>query len=100
MGFNGRPLFDGLEFSIPGGKISAIVGQSGSGKTTIFNLLLRLLDPTNGKILINDQLLESVDEKQLKKMMGLIPQDPFIFNCSLRENLLMASADGVGRQFA
>ena len=95
MRFNGRPLFEGLEFSIPGGKISAIVGQSGSGKTTIFNLLLRLLDPTNGRILINGHLLEAVDEKQLKKLMGLIPQDPFIFNCSLRDNLLMASADGV-----
>jgi ABC-type multidrug transport system fused ATPase/permease subunit len=95
MNFNGRPVFDGLEFSLPGGKLSAIVGQSGSGKTTIFNLLLRLLDPTNGRILINDQLLEAIDEKQLKRMMGLIPQDPFIFNSSLRENLLMASADGV-----
>ena len=95
MAFNGRPVFDGLDFAIPGGKISAIVGQSGSGKTTIFNLLLRLLDPTNGKILINDKCLESIDEKQLKKIMGLIPQDPFIFNCSLRENLLMASSDGL-----
>ncbi len=95
MRFNGRSLFDGLEFSIPGGKISAIVGQSGSGKTTIFNLLLRLLDPTNGRILINGQHLEAVDEKQLKRLMGLIPQDPFIFNCSLRDNLLMASPDGV-----
>jgi len=95
MRFNGRTLFDGLKFSIPGGKISAIVGQSGSGKTTIFNLLLRLLDPTNGKILINGRLLEGIGEKQLKKIMGLIPQDPFIFNFSLRENLLMASADSV-----
>ncbi len=95
MSFNGRGVFGGLEFSIPGGKLSAIVGQSGSGKTTIFNLLLRLLDPTGGRILINDRLLEQIDEKQLKKLMGLIPQDPFIFNCSLRENLLMASADGL-----
>jgi ABC-type multidrug transport system fused ATPase/permease subunit len=95
MAFNGRPVFDALNFSIPGGKISAIVGQSGSGKTTIFNLLLRLLDPTGGRILINGRPLESIDEKQLKKMMGLIPQDPFIFNCSLRENLLMASSDGL-----
>ncbi len=95
MSFNGSGVFGGLEFSIPGGKLSAIVGQSGSGKTTIFNLLLRLLDPTGGRILINDRLLEQIDEKQLKKLMGLIPQDPFIFNCSLRENLLMASADGL-----
>jgi ABC-type multidrug transport system fused ATPase/permease subunit len=95
MAFNGRPVFEGLDFSIPGGKISAIVGQSGSGKTTIFNLLLRLLDPTNGKILINGNPLESIAEKQLKRLMGLIPQDPFIFNCSLRENLLLASSDGL-----
>jgi ABC-type multidrug transport system fused ATPase/permease subunit len=95
MNFGGRPLFDGLGFSIPGGKLSAIVGQSGSGKTTIFNLLLRLIDPTNGKIAINGHLLENIDEKKLKKLMGLIPQDPFIFNCSIRENLLMASADGL-----
>jgi len=95
MGFSGRPLLERLDFAIPGGKLTAIVGQSGTGKTTIFNLLLRLLDPTDGKILINGQLLESIDEKQLKRLMGLIPQDPFIFNCSLRENLLMASADGL-----
>lgn len=95
MNFGGRPVFDGLSFAIPGGKISAIVGQSGSGKTTIFNLMLRLLDPTHGRILINDQPLESVDERQLKRTMGLIPQDPFIFNCSIRENLMMASADGL-----
>ncbi len=93
MDFGGRPVFNGLSFSIPGGKISAIVGQSGSGKTTIFNLMLRLLDPTQGRILINERPLESIDERQLKQTMGLIPQDPFIFNCSIRENLLMASAD-------
>jgi ABC-type multidrug transport system fused ATPase/permease subunit len=58
-------------------------------------LLLRLLDPTNGRILINDQLLESIDEKLLKKMIGLIPQDPFVFNCSIRENLLMASGNAL-----
>ena len=95
MNFFGRPVFEGLRFSIPGGKITAIVGQSGSGKTTIFNLLLRLLDPTGGKIYINDNSLDRIDDKTLKKMMGLIPQDPFIFNCSIRENLLMASPDGL-----
>ncbi len=46
------------------------------------------------------ELLENIDEKQLKKLMGLIPQDPFIFNSSLRDNLLMASADGVDDRFA
>jgi ABC-type multidrug transport system fused ATPase/permease subunit len=93
MHFNGPPVFQGLGFTIPGGKISAIVGQSGSGKTTIFNLLLKLLDPTAGKILINDHSLRWIDEKLLKRSMGLIPQDPFIFNCSIRENLLMGAGE-------
>ena len=93
MNFDGYPVFEGIGFEIPGGKISAIVGQSGSGKTTIFNLLLGLLEPTGGTISINGQPLEAIDEKQIKKMMGLIPQDPFIFNCSIRENLLMASTE-------
>ena len=95
MHFNGPPVFQGLGFSIPGGKISAIVGQSGSGKTTIFNLLLRLLDPTGGRILINDYSLHTIDEKLLKRSIGLIPQDPFIFNCSIRENLLMGAGESV-----
>lgn len=95
MHFNGPPVFQGLGFSIPGGKISAIVGQSGSGKTTIFNLLLRLLDPTGGRILINEYSLPSINEKLLKKSIGLIPQDPFIFNCSIRENLLMGAGETV-----
>jgi len=93
MDFNGQPVFEHLKFSIPGGKITAIVGQSGSGKTTIFNLLLRLLDPTGGTILINEQSLETIDEKLLKKTIGLIPQDPFIFNSSIRENLVMSSGN-------
>ncbi|MEN6484555.1 MAG: ABC transporter ATP-binding protein [Syntrophobacteraceae bacterium] len=95
MNFFGRPVFEDLRFCIPGGRITAIVGQSGSGKTTIFNLLLRLLDPTGGKIFINDCPLDAIQNRELKKMMGLIPQDPFIFNCSIRENLLMASPDGL-----
>jgi ABC-type multidrug transport system fused ATPase/permease subunit len=93
MDFDGYPVFEGIGFLIPGGKISAIVGQSGSGKTTIFNLLLGLLEPTGGTISINGRPLETINEKRLKKMMGLIPQDPFIFNCSIRENLLMATTE-------
>ena len=95
MHFGGPPVFQGIGFAIPGGKISAIVGQSGSGKTTIFNLLLRLLDPTGGRILINDYSLQTINEKLLKKSIGLIPQDPFIFNCSIRENLLMGAGETV-----
>lgn len=82
-----------LNFEIPGGKFTAIVGESGSGKTTIFHLIVRLLEPTCGRIWINDVPLRAVPLEQLRHLIGFIPQNPFIFNQSLRENLLMASPD-------
>ncbi|MCB9766685.1 MAG: ABC transporter ATP-binding protein [Candidatus Omnitrophica bacterium] len=95
---SGRTIVKDLTFEIPGGKMTAIIGQSGAGKTTIFNLLLRLISPTSGTIWINDTPLEKIDNNQLRRLLGVIPQDPFIFDQSLRENLLVAdfnpTADG------
>ncbi len=87
---SGRTIVKDLTFEIPGGKMTAIIGQSGAGKTTIFNLLLRLISPTSGTIWINDSPLEKIDNGQLRRLLGVIPQDPFIFDQSLRENLLVA----------
>ena len=84
-----------MSFEIPGGKFTAIVGQSGSGKTTVFHLLLRLLEPTSGTVLLNSQPLESYTLSSLRSHVGFIPQRPFIFNQSLRDNLLMASPEEI-----
>jgi len=89
----GQPLVQGLNFSIMGGKFTAIVGQSGAGKTTIFHLLLRLLEPTQGRILINGRALSQVTTDSLRRQMGFIPQRPFIFNTSLLDNLLLAAPE-------
>lgn len=80
-----------LTFEINGGQLTALIGQSGSGKTTIFHLLLRLLTPTCGTIWIDETPLADLDEASLRHLIGFIPQNPFIFNTSLRENLLVAS---------
>ncbi len=82
-----------MTFEIPGGKFTAVVGQSGAGKTTIFHLLLRLLEPSEGTIWINDRPLAEIDATQLRRLLGFIPQNPFIFNQSLRDNLLVAVED-------
>jgi ATP-binding cassette subfamily B protein len=86
----GRWIVRDLSFDIPGQKLTALVGPSGSGKTTIFHLLLRLLRPTCGTIWIDDTPLWSLGEADLRRLIGFIPQSPFIFNASLRENLSVA----------
>ena len=90
----GRWVLRNMSFEIPGGQFTAIVGQSGSGKTTLFMLLARLLEPTEGTIWINDCPLNAIPLEQLRRLLGYIPQNPFIFNQTLRENLLIAVADG------
>jgi ABC-type multidrug transport system fused ATPase/permease subunit len=90
---DGQPIVQGLNFTIPGGKFTAIVGQSGAGKTTVFHLLLRLLEPTAGRILINARSLGEFTLASVRARIGFIPQRPFIFNTSLRENLLLAAPE-------
>ncbi len=86
----GRWILQDLNFTLEGGKLSALIGQSGAGKTTIFHLLLRLIEPTSGQIYLNEKPLSQWSESELRRLIGFIPQNPFIFNTSLRENLVLA----------
>ena len=70
----GQDLFSELSFEVPSGKKIAIVGGSGSGKSTIVRLLYRFYDPLEGKILINGQDIRDVSLKSLRKSIGIVPQ--------------------------
>ncbi len=95
---NGRQIVEDLCFEIPAGKLVAVVGQSGAGKTTIFHLLLRLLEPSTGVIRVNGRPLPECTLDSLRRQVGFIPQNAFIFNQSLRENILLAAEEGVAEE--
>lgn len=69
----------------------AIVGESGGGKTTLINILSGLLCPPDNTVFINDRDINSIDESYLAKKIALVPQEPYIFNLSLKENIILGS---------
>lgn len=84
-----RDVIKGLSFTIAAGSFHAIIGHTGSGKSTLTQLLLRFYAPQQGEIRIDGQPLESFTEAELRQRVGIVQQDPFIFNSSVRDNIAM-----------
>ena len=94
-----RPILKNLTMTIPAGKKVAIVGSSGSGKSTVFRLLFRFYDVQEGRILIDDQDIRDVDLESLRENIGIVPQDTPLFNSTIEHNIrygnLAANSDDV-----
>ena len=86
-----RPALNGVSFSLPPGKKTALVGPSGAGKTTISHLLLRFIDPSEGKILVNGRDLVSIPAETWRQQIAWVPQNPYLFHNTIRENIEMAN---------
>jgi ABC-type multidrug transport system fused ATPase/permease subunit len=82
-------VLERVNLRIPAGKIVAIVGESGSGKSTLLKLLMGFYSPTQGCILIDGIDMRDFELESLRRRIGLVTQDPFIFNGPLRENLVL-----------
>jgi len=82
-----RVLIANLHLTIKKGKITALVGHSGSGKSTFVSLLLRYYDVSSGRILINNTDLREYDIKTILRKVGYVSQDTFIYNATIRENI-------------
>ena len=86
----GKPIIKGVSFKIPSGKMYAIVGASGAGKSTIISLIPRLYDVNNGGVLIGGHNVKNIDLSDLRSNVGLVSQDTYLFNGTILENLLYA----------
>jgi len=81
-------VLDGLHLTVDAGETVALVGETGAGKTTIVKLLSRFHDPTSGSVRVDGIDLRTVTQASLRRQMGMVLQDPFLFNGSVKENIL------------
>jgi ABC-type multidrug transport system fused ATPase/permease subunit len=86
----GPPVLREVDLSVPPGRTVALVGPTGSGKTTLVSLLPRLYDPDAGTVTIDGADLREVDLESLRNEVGLVSDEPFLFSASIRENIAYA----------
>jgi len=94
FGYNkGEPVLRNITFSVKKGQKVALVGESGEGKTTITNLLLRLYEPNEGAITIDGVDIATVTQQSLRSNIAVVFQDPALFSGTIKENIAYANAD-------
>ena len=81
------PILDGIDLDVAAGEMVAIVGPSGSGKSTLLALLQRFYDPVDGRVLIDGQDLRRVQQRSLRRHIGVVLQDALLFNETVRDNI-------------
>ncbi|HSS74607.1 MAG TPA: ABC transporter ATP-binding protein [Gaiellaceae bacterium] len=94
----GDEVLHGIELDVPAGTTVALVGHTGAGKTTIAKLLARFYDPTHGRITIDGLDLREVTQASLRRQLGVVPQEGFLFAGSVRENIAFGEPDATPEQ--
>ncbi len=89
----GTPALDDVSLYVPAGQTLAIVGPTGSGKSTLVNLIHRLLDPQRGSVLIDGVDVRRMPLAVLRRSVGVVPQETFLFSRSLRDNIAFGSPE-------
>ncbi len=84
----GEMVLEDINVQVAPGKTVALVGETGAGKTTFIKLLARFYDPTKGRILVDGMDIRTVTQASLRRQMGLVLQEPFLFNGTIRENIV------------
>ncbi len=93
-----KPLLTDIHFTVPGGQMYAVVGPSGSGKSTVVNLIPRLYDVDAGSVSVAGVDVRDFDLKYLRSCIGVVTQDTYLFNGTIRDNLLYAKEDATQQE--
>lgn len=91
--YEGTPIFDDLSLQIPAGSMLAVVGSTGSGKSTLVRLLTRVYDPQAGRILLDGVDIRDLPLDLLRRSIGYVPQEAFLFSETLAENITLGAPD-------
>ena len=89
----GRPILRGVELDVPAGRTVALIGHTGSGKTTLTSLVPRFYDITAGRVTLDGTDVRGVKLASLRRAIGVISQDPFLFSATVRENIAFGAGD-------
>ena len=96
--YGSGPALDGIDLRIPAGTTLAVVGHTGSGKSTLVNLLPRLFDPTGGAVLLDGIDLRRADPAELRRHIGFVPQETFLFSATIAGNIAFGVEDATAEQ--
>jgi ABC-type multidrug transport system fused ATPase/permease subunit len=89
LSYGGAPVLRGLTLRAEPGKTTALVGASGAGKTTVFNLLTRMVDPEEGRVAIGNVAVDHMTTSDLRNMISVVSQEALLFDETLRENIVL-----------
>jgi ABC-type multidrug transport system fused ATPase/permease subunit len=95
---NEEPVLDDVNFTIEPGQTVALVGTSGTGKTTIANLILRFYDPQRGSIVIDDYDIRGITLESLRNQISVIMHEPFLLGTTIRENIALGKPDATDEE--
>jgi ATP-binding cassette subfamily B protein len=94
----GRPVLEGIDLDLAAGRTVALIGHTGSGKTTLAALVPRFYDAVEGRILVDGADVRDVTRRSLRREVGVISQDPFLFSATVRENIAFGVLDASHEQ--
>jgi ATP-binding cassette subfamily B protein len=90
---DGRPMLRDVDLDVPAGRTIALIGHTGSGKTTLTSLVPRFYDVTAGRVMVDGVDVRDLTLASLRRAVGLISQDPFLFSATVRENIAFGAGD-------